>query len=725
MKLPIHGSNPLPFSLNVLVLCHTIVSGCHCWLVQQCQRLAKTATSLWFRVSALVTRRADPAPAQTLPQLSIRPHWLLPLAAIIVLTLPPTLRAADDLADLEEQAFKRAAAVVDPVVVRLETVGGLERVGEVSTVTGPTTGLVVSADGYILTSSFNFAGKPSSILVALPDGRRLPARLVATDRLRMLTLIKVDAENLPVARPAPNEEMRVGQWAIAVGRTYDGPLPNLSIGIVSALGRIWGKAIQTDAKISPVNYGGALIDLKGRILGILVPLSPDQSGEVAGVEWYDGGIGFAIPLTDALAAAERLKAGKDLHPGLLGITVRADSKLDGRPELDRVRFGSPADEAGLKVGDLLAEVAGKPIRRYSDLQTALGTKYAGDKVTIAVTRGQDRIDAEVTLVDKLVPYDRPFLGVLPIRNERDTTREPGVIVRALLANSPAAAAGLARGDRIITAAGQPGADAKALETSISRLRPEQKLALAVVRGGEQKTIEVTLGSYPAEPPAELPADLLKPPAVAGAPDGPKTGRRAETVAAHERDFWAYIPDDYSPANSYGLVVWLHPTGDTQEAEQLERWRAVCTERGLIFLAPKAKELGNWSPTDAVFIKELIERFQQEYSIDARRITVHGMGSGGLVAYFLANKYRELVRAVCTVGSPLRQAPGESDPDFRLQYFLAAGKDDPVFPQIAESQTLLESMKVPVTTLFTSGPSRYPEKDGFVKLVLWLDCLDRL
>ena len=81
--------------------------------------------------------------------------------------------------------------------------------------------------------------------------------------------------------------------------------PNVSVGIVSALDRIWGKAIQTDAKISPNNYGGPLVDIAGRVLGVLVPMSPDGSGEVAGVEWYDSGIGFAVPLEDRRCACCR------------------------------------------------------------------------------------------------------------------------------------------------------------------------------------------------------------------------------------------------------------------------------------------------------------------------------------------------------------------------------------------------------------------------------------
>ena len=117
----------------------------------------------------------------------------------------------------------------------------------------------------------------------------------------MLVLLKVEAEpKLPVPESVPSAEMRVGQWALAVGRTFEASRPNVSVGIVSALGRIWGKAIQTDAKISPNNYGGPLVDISGRVLGVLVPMSPDGSGEMAGVEWYDSGIGFAIPLEGVL-----------------------------------------------------------------------------------------------------------------------------------------------------------------------------------------------------------------------------------------------------------------------------------------------------------------------------------------------------------------------------------------------------------------------------------------
>ena len=97
----------------------------------------------------------------------------------------------------------------------------------------------------------------------------------------MLVLLKVESETpLPVPTAVPRGEMQVGQWTVAVGRALSSDEINLSVGILSAVDRIWGKAIQTDAKISPSNYGGPLVDLQGRVLGILVPLSPDAQNEV-------------------------------------------------------------------------------------------------------------------------------------------------------------------------------------------------------------------------------------------------------------------------------------------------------------------------------------------------------------------------------------------------------------------------------------------------------------
>ena len=227
---------------------------------------------------------------------------------------PLTAQPSDALNDATEQALKAASQRVAPTVVQIETTGGTEMIGMggrggmgFRKGVGPTTGLIVDADGYVISSAFNFAQKPASIMVAVPGrGDRLVADVVATDQTRMLTLLKIDATGLPVPAPTPKSDVRIGQWAVALGRALDANpdrLPAMSVGVISALDRIFGKAVQTDAKISPVNYGGPLVDLDGRVIGVLVPASPRGDSETAGVEWYDSGIGFAIPLDRCLVRA--------------------------------------------------------------------------------------------------------------------------------------------------------------------------------------------------------------------------------------------------------------------------------------------------------------------------------------------------------------------------------------------------------------------------------------
>lgn len=228
------------------------------------------------------------------------------LIALVVVAIgfSPALPSvgADDLAHLEQQAIQAAVAQMAESVVRIQSVGGTVQVEGVTLGEGPCTGLVVSPDGLIVSSRFNFARQPTSILVELPEGGTLPARLLGTDTSRGLVLLKVDlpegTADLTVPAAAPAEAAAPGAWALAIGRALDVRELNLSVGVISAVQRIWGKAIQTDAKVSPSNYGGPLIDIHGRVLGLLVPLSPAREGDLAGSEWYDSGIGFAIPYAE-------------------------------------------------------------------------------------------------------------------------------------------------------------------------------------------------------------------------------------------------------------------------------------------------------------------------------------------------------------------------------------------------------------------------------------------
>ncbi|MDB5337170.1 MAG: mucD 3 [Planctomycetaceae bacterium] len=652
------------------------------------------------------------------------------LSSSPALAVPPT---AEQEAK-EEQAFQQAAALVAPAVVKIETVGGLDRVSGQLAATGPTTGVIVAADGWIISSAFNFITQPEQVLVTLADGRRLAAKLVATDRSKMLTLLKVDEQNLPIAQAAPPDAMRVGQWAIALGRTLEGESPSVSVGIISALRRIWGKAIQTDAKISPINYGGPLINIDGQVLGILVPLAAQAKDDaVAGVEWYDSGIGFAIPLTDIHGTLDRLKQGHDLLAGLLGITFKSQDEFAGEATLDRVRYGSPAQQAGLKTGDAVLSLDGKKISRIAQFRQIMGTKYAGDKVVLVAKRGDQEITANVTLVGEMVPYEFPFLGILPARVNSSLPADPGTKIRSVWKDSPAAQAGLKPADQILQFGDQAVTDSLNLRDRISRVRPGDTITLSVKTGtAEPRTVTLKLGSFPDAVPAELdPAFIVPPekadkPAAEEEPKKPATGLITETFPGHDQDYWAYIPQDYNPAAQYGLIVWLHPTGETHEAAVLKAWKAHCEERGIILLAPKAKSPMGWTANEVQFIKELTEDFLKKYSIDRRRVAIHGMGSSGGLAYALAFQERAIYRAVLVIQTVLRLPPPDNEPDFSLQLFLIGVEKNPLTKGVKANADALRKLKFPVVYRLLPGDgTEYPAPSAVAEFARWLDVLDRI
>ena len=633
-------------------------------------------------------------------------------------------RPVADLETREEQAFKEASAVVAPAVVRIQTVGGLDRVGRVLTGTAATTGVVVSPDGYVISSAFNFVSRPASVLVTLSDGRRFPAKIVANDRAKMVTLLKIEAAGLAVPKMAPRDGFRVGQWAIAMGRTYESPLPNLSVGIISALNRIWGRALQTDAKISPANYGGPLVDIQGRVIGVLVPLSQRQAGRTAGVEWYDSGIGFAIPMADILATLPRLKSGKDLLPGLMGITLKAGDVYASAAVIDRVRFNSPAEKSGLQPGDVIASVDGQVIKRLVQVRHALGNKYAGETITVLVKRGEKSVEQKIELTGKLEPYTPTFLGLLPVRKKQGEVSK-GVTVRGVLPESPASKAMILPGDRVVQLDDKAVADTAGLFDVISRRRVGDEVKVHVDRGGAKRTLTAKLAVVPSQVPAVLESDVIVAPDPKPA-DLPKTGRFNQDLEGHDHSFWAYVPETYNPAHGYGLVVWIHPGSDTMEADIHDLWKPICDERGLILVGPRAKNIAGWSLNEAGFIEALVQEMQQKYRIDSRRVVLHSYSDGCRFSFHLAFKYRSLFRGVAASSEPLRLAPPENRPDLRLQFFLSCGDKDNLHQLVRRTRTRLAAMKFPVvlTTVPGEGHS-YPPIPVLDAIARWIDMLDRI
>ncbi len=282
--------------------------------------------------------------------------------------------------------IKSSSALKQPGQRKKQQVAGISKPGE-----GPTTGVLISKDGYILTSTYNFFKKPSHIIVTLPDDSQYVAELLGRDETRKLCVLKIKTNReLKPAEFVDPGKLRVGQWAISVGVGYGGDEPAISSGIISATNRVFGKAIQTDANISPANYGGPLIDIDGNLIGICVPLSPRQPGVAAGVEWYDSGIGFAIPVAEIKDIVERMKKGEVIVPGIMGIRTSPDGK--GAIKVIQVVPKSAAAEAGLKKDDKILQINGQEIKDMMQLRQVAGRFHSGDNIAVLVeTDGKKRL----------------------------------------------------------------------------------------------------------------------------------------------------------------------------------------------------------------------------------------------------------------------------------------------------------------------------------------------
>lgn len=242
---------------------------------------------------------------------------------------------------------------------------------------GATTGVIISEDGWILVSKFALNFDPTTILITLADGRSFNAVRKGEDISRQIALVKIEAEDLPVAEFVSPKLVTVGQWAFALGRTFGPKDPSVHMGVVSAKDRIFGRAVQIDAYTSPANYGGPVIDIQGRVIGISVPM--DASGRKANVGLYDSGIGFAATIADIPELIEQMKKGEILHRGYHGL---APSPADLGPgaKVRSIRKDSPCHSAKIRKGHTILEVDGVAVKNGFHLQMLLNRKMAGEAV---------------------------------------------------------------------------------------------------------------------------------------------------------------------------------------------------------------------------------------------------------------------------------------------------------------------------------------------------------
>ncbi|MDD2933665.1 MAG: Do family serine endopeptidase [Methylotenera sp.] len=263
-------------------------------------------------------------------------------------------------------------------------------------------GVIVSDQGLILTNNHVIA-TADEIEIALSDGRKMSAKVVGTDPDTDLALIKVDADHLPAITFTSSDKLNVGDVVLAIGNPF-GVGQTVTQGIVSALGRshlginIYENFIQTDASINPGNSGGALIDADGNLVGINSAIYSRSGGSM--------GIGFAIPATLARQVMEQIVAQGNVTRGWIGIEAQditpelADSfrlsKVQGALVAGVLR-GSPAERAGLRAGDILLAIEGKPVMDSGSMLNLIAALKPNQKATVQIARAGKTISVSILI----------------------------------------------------------------------------------------------------------------------------------------------------------------------------------------------------------------------------------------------------------------------------------------------------------------------------------------
>src|SRR5262245_23759802 len=366
-------------------------------------------------------------------------------------------------------------------------------------------GVIFTADGHVLTNHHVVDGA-EEIMVELTDGRSFKAKVVGTDEPSDLAVLKIEGRNFPVLPLGDSDKVRVGDVVLAVGNPM-GVGQTVTMGIISAKGRATGVGdgsfedfLQTDAPINQGNSGGALVNTRGELVGINSQILSPSGGNI--------GIGFAIPVNMAQYVSKALMAGGRVHRGMLGVTVQPVTpalarslRLDtvGGALVSSVAPRGPADEAGVKRGDVITALNGQKLSDSNALRNHVAALGPKAKVTLTVVRdGRERtltatLDELPSKMADAAPAgedgpDRSGVGLSVQPLTPETARRFGVDATAglLVTNvdpsGPAADAGLRRGDVIEEVEGKQVQSVADLRRELSRAgdRP----ALMLVRRGE-------------------------------------------------------------------------------------------------------------------------------------------------------------------------------------------------------------------------------------------------
>jgi serine protease Do len=435
-----------------------------------------------------------PATAANLGGLENRPPSFAAIAKrttpIVVNISTSSQRATrNSSADPVEEFFNRFFAEATPRENKLRSLGS---------------GILISKEGEILTN-YHVVRNADAITVKLADQTEYEARLVGKDDRTDLALIKIKkpAGNLPMARLGSSGQLDVGDWVMAIGNPF-GLEHTVTAGIVSAKGRVIGAGpydnfIQTDASINPGNSGGPLINALGEVIGVNSAIFSQTGGNV--------GIGFAIPIDLAKKVVEQLRKNGRVVRGWLGIRAQDLSpQLASSLGLTRnggemavvteVTENSPAAEAGIKTGDVIAEFNGKPLPKSHDLPGLIADKTPGQKAVLRLFRG--KLERTVAIKIGELPDEGdltqpsevkdPEIGLRVQRITPEASRRlglsstKGVLVVEVQSGTPADQVGIEPADVIREVNQRPVNNVKDFERVVRQGRRGDRLLFLVQRG---------------------------------------------------------------------------------------------------------------------------------------------------------------------------------------------------------------------------------------------------
>ncbi len=562
------------------------------------------------------------------------------LAVVLALlghTLPRPVVAQDAVyRTAMAKAVRDAANELLPSVVMIEIIGAAGNAGGEVEQDAPTSGIVVDADGFILASSIVVKQASASILVVLPDATRHAAKVIAKDQHRDLVLLKIKTDRpLKAVTLADQLNLRVGQTTIAVGRYGADVAPIVSNGVLSAVGRLDGIALQTDARVSPAFYGGPLIDLSGRLLGVLVP-AVAPGGAPDATSWYDSGIAFAIPADVIGKKLVRLKEGKDINRGLIGIVPKSEDPLKTGTELAAVRTRSPAEAAGLKPGDRITSIAGQNVKRFQQIKQILGSYDAGEAIQIQYSREDQTQSVDITLVDSIPPLQPQRLGFIAreeaieddsseqekqdqSNQQTDDDAKLRVVVDAVMPSSPVDGK-LKVDDEIISIGESKVSDAQSLRRLMVSAAPDEAVKIVFVRDGKQDAVTVT--------PAEIAGEVVVDVPEAWTHPSEKEWKVTPLKLPDVGNAAAYVAPDPSDesVDQLGLVVMLLNPGQGKPETVLQSWPNLARKHGVVVCAIGPGENQRWRPKEIDVVSRFTAAVVKAVAIEKSAVAVAASGA---------------------------------------------------------------------------------------------------